>query len=87
MSNRQTLELLNIINNNTQFKSIYEYIAHTIRNNIPDNLIVGVDTDVIYSWITKDVIKYLAMPAAYGKTRFANFKTINKMLVEENNLD
>jgi hypothetical protein len=103
-SNRMLLELLNIINNTTNYRNIYYYILEELKK-LDYNLIIGavdeitvvensilfdkgstqINNGVIQSLLSVEIIKYMIMPAAYGKTQHTNFKTCNQHLIETNN--
>ena len=83
-TNKFLLELLNIIENKTAYKNIYTYISEKIKNDTTlDNPILTVNyTTVTNTILNADTIKTIAMPAAYGKTLWACYKTIDQKLTE-----
>lgn len=73
------LQLLNLIENKTKHKNIYSYIAHELKKLDYAPLISKVD-DAFLQLINLELAKYIAMPAAYGKTLWSCKKTIKKNL-------
>lgn len=81
--NKLLLQLLNLIENTTEYKNIYSYLAHRLRGLDYKYLVADVDADFL-KIIDIDLAKYIAMPAAYGKTLWSCKKTIKKNLAVKN---
>jgi hypothetical protein len=78
-NNKLLLQLLNLIENTTKHKNIYSYLAHQLRE-LDYTPIVASINDAFLQLIDTDLVKYIAMPAAYGKTLWSCKKTIKKNL-------
>lgn len=78
-NSRLLLQLLNLIDNTTEHKNIYSYIAHQLRALNYKHLVSTEDTPLL-QLIDIKLAKYIAMPAAYGKTLWSCKKTIKKSL-------
>jgi hypothetical protein len=61
------LQLLNLIENTTKYKNIYSYIAQQLRGLDYKLIAAAIDEDFL-QLIDASLVKYIAMPAAYGKT-------------------
>jgi len=66
-NNKLLLQLLNLIENTTKYKNIYSYLAHQLRELDYAPFVANID-DAFLQLIDTDLVKYIAMPAAYGKT-------------------
>jgi hypothetical protein len=82
-NNNLLLQLLNLIENTTEHKNIYSYLAHQLRGLDYKPLITNID-DNFLQIIDINLAKYIAMPAAYGKTLWSCKKTIKKNLANKN---
>lgn len=77
ISNELLAKLLNLIDNDTEFKGIYDYVLHELKKlttQLNSNYAVLVE-----SW-TVDFVKKLLMPSAYGKTKWACFLEMEDIL-------
>ena len=70
-SNIKLLQLLNIVENKTDFKDIYMYVLDCIKK-IDFFKTLHIENDIVYKLVNRDVIKSIVMPLAYGKTKYAN---------------
>jgi hypothetical protein len=61
------LQLLNLIENTTEYKNIYSYIAFQLKILDYSKIIAVENTDLL-QLIDINLAKSIAMPAAYGKT-------------------
>lgn len=82
-NSRLLLQLLNLIENTTEHKNIYSYLAYQLRGLDYEHLVANADANFLQI-IDINLAKYIAMPAAYGKTLWSCKKTIKKNLAAKN---
>lgn len=80
--NNFLLKLLNIVDNDTGYKNIYYYITNQIK--LATNTLNTFNKEM-ETLLTPEIIKTIAMPAAYGKTYWSCIKTISQKLLESSN--
>ncbi len=78
-NSRMLLQLLNLIENTTEYKNIYSFIASQLKILDYSTVIVTENAEFL-QLIDISLAKSIAMPAAYGKTFWSCKKTIKKNL-------
>jgi len=66
-NNNTLLQLLNLVDNQTNYINIYDYVATQLRKLNYSSLNLS-DDKAIINLVDLELVKYIAMPAAYGKT-------------------
>lgn len=88
--NEKLLMLTNIINNETNYSGIYEYITEEIKKDDHSSIIRKINNkitnDELKKIITEDDTKKRAMPASYGKTMYSNRIDTERSMVEDNRI-
>ena len=84
--NKYLLKLANIIDNDTEYENIYDYVNKKIKEEDHKNLIKSINNKLnkeeIDSLRDKEDSKYLIMPACYGMGKYKNRKNIENKLKE-----
>lgn len=71
-------QLLNIVENKTEFKGIYDYVLFKLKNL---SLVKLNEMEMVFlNYWDLDLVKRIIMPAAYGKTKWMCFKDIEESL-------
>ncbi len=80
---RLLLKLVNIIDNDTNFSNIYEYLCNSIKNMDHGELLEKVSNlshEELISFQDIDLNKYLLMPSAYGMGKISYRENVDVML-------
>jgi hypothetical protein len=82
--NEKLLMLTNIIDNETEYENIYDYVTEKIKELNHEELINRLESkinkDDINNMRDKEDTKYLIMPACYGMGKYKNRINIEEKL-------
>lgn len=87
--NEKILMLTNIINNSTEYENIYDYVSKKFKKMNHKELIKNLELEEedIEKIISKNIIKYLLMPASYGMGKKSFKKYLKEILIDEDQND